>query len=136
MVPALFKKNNLAILVALCAVLTGIPVALAIGYQVVPDEELSRDVRYILHGFAFFLSYPMYLMGVTLIFRKPTVAMILTMGGTGLRFLGFALVAAVVMLKYRAIMKPVVMIYFISIASFLIFELVSITGLHFYARKK
>lgn len=129
-------KINLAILIAFYGVLTGIPVAIYIGYVTVPDGQLDSIVRYGVHGFAFVLSYPLYLMGVLVFTRNPVNALYLTMSGTAIRFFGIMIIAAWVMLNNRAILRPVILLYFISIASFLFFELVSIIGLHFYARKK
>lgn len=58
------------------------------------------------------------------------------LSGSALRFIGIFVLGFWLVLKKKAIMEPAIMIYFISIAMFLIFELVSIIGVEFYARKK
>ena len=121
---------------ALLTTLPGIPAGILLGYRIVPDESLPLPLRILIQGFGIFMSYPLFITGILFLKKSISQAMMLISSGVVFRMMGLMIVAVLLMLSFKAFFKEGMVIYFISIATFLIFELVSVVGLYIYAFKR
>ncbi len=129
------KVPPLSVLHLFFTPLLGIPTSIYVGYLVVSSGSLPESLRYLFQGMAFLFSYPVYLAGVILLRKYSHASLAVVFSGILLRLSGLGLVAVFTMLNLRAFGRSPLWLYFITIAIFLFFELVSIPGLLFYAQK-
>ena len=129
-------KNYVAFFTGLFISLTGIPAGIYLGFILVPSGSLSGLLRYSLHIFAFMTSYPLFILALSWLNRSPVRALLLISSGMVFRIFGLFMVGIILMLKYQAYLREGILIYFISIATFLIFELVSVGWNFFHAFKR
>lgn len=112
---------------------SAVPLSVWAGLQMYP-VELSPEVRFAVHFYAFILCYVPF--GLWLYFRArdPVKGLGMILGGTTLRF--FGLVGYALWSFDRPDSGPGAMIYLLSIGSFLFFEVVSAALNQNFTRKK
>ncbi len=129
-------KKRVAFLTALLVLFPGVFVSLWLGFRLIPSMAMDPALRYGVHATALLLSYPAYLLWLFLRERRAGQGPAVILAGTFLRFAGLFALGLWSLPKSQAVLKSVLLIYLVSILSFLFFEVVSIMGMEFYARKR
>lgn len=128
-----WNKNTVAILLSGFCLLTGTLTGVGVGFRILPDSSFS--IRLVSHVLAAALSCVPFFFWILLKVRHPGPAIAILFSGIFFRFMGL-LVLGAGLLAGIGFLRPVLLLYFIGTISFLFFEVVIITGMEFYARKR
>lgn len=103
-----------------------IPCGVAFSLWAVPRQDLGLDIRAALHCFAFLLCYLPYFLGRHWRKQKPKLATAAYLSANALRILGLFVVLLLFQLYDSRRTLYALEIYAISVAAFLVFQLVTL----------
>ena len=129
------KRDKSGIAANIALVLIGIPTAVFLGYLIYSDAEIALHLRVKIHLISFIVCYPPYFAWLFLGLYKQIWGVAAAFLGIFIRLTVTGIIFFWLKIAFSEHVSAGLVIYLVSVGSFLLFEIVSLIGAGLHTRK-